>query len=224
MDQDETMMARRMALAGFAGLIGLGLIPGALAKAKTATPGMKGLIGNASDSALDRLAQPGAFYADTAVRILLPGAGGKLASKLMGAGDKLGLTTQLTKSLNDAGGKAASEAKPVFHAAIDNLGWSDVPSLVSKNDGATRYLQSSAGGILGEKVRPLIAGALDNVGAFRQLDQLSGNSQLLSVAGISHDSLTDSVTQQALKGIFLYMGNEEAALRKNPAKLLKGIF
>ena len=222
MDRDDMMVGRRMMLAGAFSAAGLAVIPAALAKAPTV--GFKGLIGNASDGALDRLAQPGAFYADTAVRILLPGASGKLASKLLGAGDKLGLTTKLTKSLNDAGGKAAGEAKPVFRAAIDNMGWNDVPSLVSKKDGATRYLQSSAGGVLNEKVRPLIAGALDDVGAYRQLDQLASNSQLLSVAGISRDRLTDSVTEQALKGIFLYMGNEEAALRKNPGKLLKGIF
>ncbi|MGV7121823.1 DUF4197 domain-containing protein [Sphingopyxis sp. 550A] len=225
MERDEDYIARRMLLAGAAGLAVAGLIPTALAKtAKTAKPGVKGLIANASDNALDRLAQPGAFYADTAVRILLPGASGKLASKLLGAGDKLGLTAGLTKSLNDAGGKAAGEAKPIFRAAIDNLGWNDVPSLVSKRDGATRYLQSSAGGLLGDKVRPLIAGALDEVGAYRQLDQLSGSSQLLSIAGISHDGLTNSVTDQALKGIFLYMGNEEAALRRDPGRLLKGIF
>jgi hypothetical protein len=171
MDRDDMMVGRRMMLAGAFSAAGLAVMPAALAK--TTAGGFKGLIGNASDGALDRLAQPGAFYADAAVRILLPGASGKLASK---------------------------------------------------KDGATRYLQSSAGGVLNEKVRPLIAGALDDVGAYRQLDQLASNSQLLSVAGISRDRLTDSVTEQALKGIFLYMGNEEAALRKNPGKLLKGIF
>lgn len=222
MDLSDAMMERRALLAAIAGTAGLGLIPAAWAKA--APGGVKGLIAGASDNALDRLAQPGAFYADTAVRILLPGANGKLASKLLGAGDKLGLTTKLTRSLNDAGGKAAGEAKPVFRAAIDNLGWSNVPSLVSQKDGATRYLQSSAGGVLNEKVRPLIEGALESVGAYRQLDQLGKGNQLLAIAGISHDGLTNSVTDQALKGIFLYMGNEEAALRKNPGKLLKGIF
>ena len=219
---DETMMARRMMLAGAAGMVALSAAPWALAKLPSG--GVKGLIGSASDGALDKLAQPGAFYRDTAVRILLPGAGGKLASKLFGMGDRLGLTTNLTKSLNDAGGRAAGEAKPVFRAAIDNLRWTDAPALVTKNDGATRYLQSSAGDVLFGKVSPLIGSALENVGAFRQLDQLSRGNQLMASAGLTRDGLTRSVTEQALKGIFHYMAGEEADLRHNPARLLKGVF
>lgn len=222
MESHETMMARRMLLAGAAGLFALAQAPWAMAKLPKS--GVKGLIAGASDDALDKLAEPGAFYRDTAVRILLPGANGKLASKLFGMGDKLGLTTNLTKSLNDAGGKAAGEAKPVFRAAIDNLRWTDAPALVTKNDGATRYLQSSAGDVLFGKVSPLIGSALENVGAFRQLDQLSKGNQLMAAAGLTHDGLTRSVTEQALKGIFHYMAGEEADLRRNPAKLLRGVF
>jgi len=222
MEWDETEMQRRALLAGAAGMLALAVTPFAMAKAPNG--GVKSLIGNASDGALDKLAQPGAFYADKAVRILLPGAGGKMASKLFGMGDKLGLTTNLTRSLNDAGGKAAGEAKPVFRAAIDNLGWSDAPALVTKKDGATRYLQTSAGDVLFTKVSPLVGSALQNVGAFRQLDDLSKGNSLLASAGLTHDGLTKSVTEQALKGIFQYMAGEEAALRKNPANLLKGIF
>ncbi|MDK2760671.1 MAG: DUF4197 domain-containing protein [Sphingopyxis sp.] len=222
MDRDEVMVERRMLLVGAAATFVLGGAP--LATAKLPGGGVRGLIAGASDGALDKLAQPGAFYRDTAVRILLPGANGKLASKLFGVGDRLGLTTNLTKSLNDAGGKAAGEAKPVFRAAIDNLRWTDAPGLVAKNDGATRYLQASAGDMLFGKVSPLIGSALDNVGAYRQLDRLSTGNPLMASAGLTRDGLTRSVTQQALKGIFLYMAGEEAALRANPAGLLKGIF
>ncbi len=221
MESHETMMARRMLLAGAAGMFAL--IHAPLAMAKLPKTGVKGLIAGASDGALDKLAVPGAFYRDTAVRILLPGAGGKLASQLFGIGDKLGLTTNLTKSLNDAGGRAAGEAKPVFRTAIDNLRWTDAPGLVTQNDGATRYLQTSAGSVLFARVSPLIGSALDNVGAYRQLDQLSKGNQLMASAGLTRDGLTQSVTEQTLKGIFHYMAGEEAALRRNPAGLLKGI-
>ncbi len=222
MKQNEAMLARRRLLAGAVAILGLTQAPWALAKLPGS--GVKGLIGGASDGALDKLAQPGAFYRDVAVRILLPGGGGKLASRLFGVGDRLGLTTNLTKSLNDAGGQAAGEAKPIFRAAIDNLRWSDAPALVSKTDGATRYLQSSAGGVLYTKVSPLIGSALENVGAYRQLDQLANGNALMASAGMTREGLTKSVTEQALKGIFHYMAGEEAALRRNPAGLLKGIF
>ena len=71
---------------------------------------------------------------------------------------------------------------------------------------------------------PLIGSALDSVGAYRQLDQLSKGNQLIASAGLTRDGLTKSVTEQAMKGIFHYMASEEAALRKNPAALLKGVF
>lgn len=222
MESDETIVARRILLTGAIGA--LAVIHAPWAMAKLPKTGVKGMIAGASDGALDKLAVPGAFYRDTAVRILLPGAGGKLASQLFGIGDKLGLTTNLTKSLNDAGGKAAGEAKPVFRAAIDNLRWTDAPGLVTQNDGATRYLQTTAGSVLFTKVSPLIGSALENVGAYRQLDQLSKGNQLMASAGLTRDGLKRSVTEQALKGIFHYMAGEEAALRRNPAALLKGVF
>ncbi len=184
---------------------------------------LKGVLGNASDNALGKLSQPGAFYADQAVRIALPGTGGKLASKVMKLGDKAGLTNKLTKSLNDAAGLAANEAKPVFRAAIDNMSISDVPGLATKSDGATQYLKQSAGSELRVKVRPLVASALGKVGAFNQLGKLGNTSDLLGKVGLNNDSLTDSVTDQTLKGIYSYMGSEEAKLRANPLQTGKAL-
>lgn len=202
------------------GLLAATLIVGTLSAATPATAQgfgapVKSILGDASDSALDKLAEPGAFYADKAIRILLPGPL-KKASKLLKYTDQAGLTGNLTKSLNDAAGLAAKEAKPIFRTAINDMTLEDGIGVVSKNDGATRYLQESAGDDLQAKVRPLVAAALGNVGAFDQLDKLGGASSLLSGAGISRDGLTDSVTDQALKGIFKYIGTEEAKLRANP--------
>lgn len=177
--------------------------------------GIKKLLGGASDNALDKLSKPGAFYADTAVRILLPGTKGKLASKLLKTGDKLGVTSKLTKSLNDAAGLAAQEAKPVFRSAVDGLTLADVPGIALKNDGATEYLKKSADSDLRTKVRPLIVSALDKVGAFSQLEKMGKGSGLLGLAKLDRNSLSDSVTDQAMKGIYNYMAKEEAGLRGN---------
>jgi hypothetical protein len=183
------------------------------------------LLGQASDSALDKLAQPGAFYKDEAVRILLPGPL-KKASKIMQFTNKAGLTDGLVQKLNDAAGLAAKEAKPIFRSAISQITLKDAVGIVGKNDGATRYLRESSGSVLQQKMRPLILTALGKVGAFKQLDKLGKTSSLLGQAGISRDGLSDSVTDQAMNGIFAYIGNEEGRLRANPLgagkALLKG--
>lgn len=182
---------------------------------------IKNMLGSASDRALTKLAQPGAFFADKSVRINLPGGGsGKLLGKIA---DKTGLTNGLTKSINDAAGLAAEEAKPVFRAAISKLSLSDVPDLATKNDGATQYLKNSAGNELRIKIRPLVTSALGKVGAFDQLNKLGKTGGVLNSLGLNNEKLTDSVTDQTIKGIYSYMSNEEAALRKNPLKTGKSV-
>lgn len=227
------MAWRRLALA-LALLAATGVVTTAPAMAQGRKPqaslggSMKGLLGNASDSALDQLSRPGAFYADQAVRILLPGPLQK-ASKLMRLTDKAGLTNALTKSLNDAAGLAAQEAKPVFRSAIDSMTLTDGVNIVAGGDTAgTQYMQRSSGDVLRQKMRPLVSSALGRTGAFKHLDSLGSasgrkggaSSMLGALAGVdlSRDGLIDSVTDQAMSGIFTYIGREEATFRKNPLK------
>lgn len=188
------------------------------------------LLARASDSSLDKLAQPGGFYNDPAVRIGLPLVGGGIGGALgrvLDAGQQLGLTDNLVRKLNDAAGIAAREAKPIFRSAIGRLSLADVPDIVRQNDGASQYLRRSAGDELHGKLRPLVDSGLTQVGAYRQLDSVAKRSSVIRAAGISRDGLGRSVTEQALNGIFRYIGGEEGRLRANPlgpaGGLLKGI-
>ena len=228
MDSRQFYIGRRAVLAGMGA--GLAMAPlGGVARAAGLGGGLTSLLGNASDSTLDRLSQPGAYYNDKAIRIVLPlfGGTGRLLAKALKAGDRLGLTNNLTRSLNDAAGLAAHEAKPVFRAAINQLSLADVPGIATQNDGATQYLKRTSGVELQSRLRPLIDSALGQVGAFNQLDQLGQRTPLLATAGITRDRLGGSVTEQALNGIFKYLGVEEGKLRANPlgglGGLLKGL-
>ncbi len=202
----------------------------------TATPamaqstGVKSLLADASDSALDKLSQPGAFYADKAVRVLLPGPLEK-ATSILRFTSKAGLTKDITKTLNEAAGRAALEAKPLFRSAIDNLTLQDGVGIVTGgNEAGSDYLRRTSGEELAVKVRPLVEKALTELGAYQQVEKLGSISSLARLGGadISRDGLTDSVTDQAMDGIFTYIGNEEAKFRSDPLDkgktLLKGIF
>lgn len=227
MNMDSILRQRREFLFGLAAVSAtLPFAGNAFAKGL----GLSSILGKASDSALGKLAQPGAFYDDPAIRIGLPLVGGGLGSALssvLDAGSKLGLLDGLTRKINDAAGVAAGEAKPIFRGAIDDLSINDVPGIVSKNDGATQYLRESAGDELGTKLRPLVDTALGDMGAYEQMDKLGKKHSFLGLAGIDRDGLGSSVTDQGLNGIFKYIGNEESDLRANPlgkaGGLLKGV-
>ena len=183
--------------------------------------GIAKLLGGASDSALDKLSQPGAFFADKAVRILLPGPLEK-ASKVLRFTGQSGLTKDLTKSINDVASLAAKEAKPVFRNAIDGLNLKDGVGIAKDSGGVTRYLRDSSGDTLRKKIRPLVFKAMGDTGALKKLDKLSSN-KVVSKLGINSDNMTDHVTKKTLDGIFKYMAAEERKIRKNPLKALGGI-
>lgn len=229
MEPLEGSIDRRKAVTGILGLgAALMLAPAAVARGF----GLSSILGIASDRALDKLAVPGAFYDDEDIRIGLPfvgdlGGGGGILGSVLGATSRLGILDGLIRKLNNAAGVAAGEAKPIFRAAIDDLSFSDVPGIVKEDDGATQYLRRSAGDELNGKLRPHVDGALGETGAYDQLDELSEKHSFLRTAGITRDGLGNSVTEQALNGIFRYIGAEEAKLRADPlgkaGGLLKGV-
>jgi len=224
---------------------------GAQAWAAGLGSGLGGLLASASDSALTKLAVPGAFYADQAVRIGLPlignlggGLGGGLGGQLGGLlgnsggalgntggvlgqvvaqGAKMGLADGLVRKLNDAAGMAAQVAKPVFRTAISKLSLTDIPGIATNNEGATQYLRTSAGDELRGRMRPLIDSALGKVGAYSALAKLGKSGTMASLAGIGRDKLGSSVTDQAMNGIFRYIGSEESRLRANPIGAVGGV-
>ncbi len=207
----------RRHMIALAGLASIALSIGASAEAGLLDGlGLGKLLGNASDNALNKLGETDGFYRDTAVRIALPGATGKFAAKALRATDKFGLTTKLTKSLNDAASLAALEAKPIFRTAISQIKVQDIPGIATQKDGASQYLLKSAGPDLQAKVRPLIAAALGKVGAYQQLASVNKAGSLLGSLGLTETKLTDSVSKQAMNGIFTYIGQEEGKLRANP--------
>ena len=227
MDNPHQLHSRRMLLALLGGTFALAAAPPL--RAAGLGGGLLDLLGKASDTSLDKLGQPGAFYADPAVRIGLPLIGhatGGLAGTLLGALDKgqqLGLTDNIVRKLNDAAGYAAKQAKPLFRTAIGKLSFTDVPNIATQRDGATQYLRSSAGDELKGKLRPLVDKGLASLGVVRQIDRLAAKSSLIRAAGITRDKLGSSVTEQALAGIFSYIGAEEGRLRDNPLGAAGGV-
>ena len=203
-------------------LVALGTLCLSFASAEVhAQSSVKQMLGNASDAALDKLSQPGAFSADSAIRIVLPGGADKLGG-LLKLTDRAGLTNDITGSLNHAAEQAASEAKPIFRSAIDKASMSDALSVAKGGDtGATDYLRKTSGAQITAKLLPLVKAALDRSGVLK-------NSAMLSSIGWNEAKLTDYVTGKTSDGIFTYVGREETRMRRDPVntgkEILKGLF
>jgi len=176
---------------------------------------IKNILGQASDNALDQLSKPGAFSADDAIRIALPGAG-KGIGDLMGLANKAGLTGDINGGLNRAAEQAAAQAKPIFRAAIDKATLKDAAGMVGSSTGATDYLLQSTGAEITAKLQPLVKAALQSAGVLQQTSQLSA-------IGMTEARLTDYVADKTSEGIFTYVGREETKMRQNPLETGKAL-
>ena len=176
---------------------------------------IKNILGQASDNALDQLSKPGAFSADDAIRIALPGAG-KGIGDLMGLANKAGLTGDINGGLNRAAEQAAAQAKPIFRAAIDKATLKDAAGMVGSSTGATDYLRQSTGAEITARLQPLVKAALQSAGVLQQTSQLSA-------IGMTEARLTDYVADKTSEGIFTYVGREETKMRQNPLETGKAL-
>ena len=215
-----TYLTRRTLIAGLTASSGLALLPSAArAQLGLGGLGLSSILGKATDSALDKLAQPGAFYDDEDIRVGLPIVGsssGGLLGSILGGASRLGVLDGVTRKINDAAGIAAGEAKPIFREAIDNLSFSDAPDIIKQDDGGTQYLRRSSNAALHAKLQPLVDNALESLGVYSTFDSLAEKHSFIRRAGLDRESINTSVTDQGLDGIFSYIGNEEREFRKDP--------
>lgn len=168
------------------------------------------------------------FNADPAIHIPLPDSLQTVQRTLSRVGLS-SLTDDLELRLNRAAEAASPEAQAVFWQAIDQMTWDDVREIFNgPDDAATRYLERTMSSPLVERMKPIVDDNLAEVGAVRAYDNAISRYKTVPFVPDVKADLTQHVLERALKGLFLYLAQEEAAIRKDPAKqtteLLKKVF
>ncbi|CAN0602573.1 unnamed protein product, partial [Ectocarpus sp. 12 AP-2014] len=131
--------------------------------------------------------------------------------------------------LNRAAEAAAPKAKALFLDAISEMSLEDAEKIYSgPDDAATRYFQEKMTGPLAKEMEPVVNQSLSEVGAIQSYDQVMGEYRSIPFVPDAKADLTDYVVDKGMDGIFYYLAQEEAAIRKDPLKrstaLLQKVF
>lgn len=189
--------------------------------------GLKEALTKGAQKSAGKLSAVDGFLGNAALKILMPPEAAKVEQTLRGMGMDKQVDNAIT-SMNRAAEDAAKSAAPIFVQAIKNMSISDAMGILKGSDtAATAYLHSKTVSPLTEAFRPVIENSLKKVNATKYWRSLFTTYNLVSPNKINPD-LTAYVTERALAGIFLQLGQEEADIRKNPAarttELLQKVF
>jgi hypothetical protein len=191
--------------------------------------GLKEALTVGTDSAAKRLHKTDGFFANAALKILMPEEAKKAEATLRKAG--LGnLADKAILSMNRAAEDAAGDISGIFIDAVKQMTVTDGLKILQGGDfAATDYLKSNTTTKLTEKMKPVIEASLNTVNAATYWkDAFTAYNKLPFTKSQVNTDLTAYVTERAMSGIFYSIGQEEQKIRKDPAaqvtSLLKKVF
>jgi len=194
----------------------------------TVADGLREALAVGTERVIGQLSADGGFLKDPAVHIPLPDDLKRAQSMLEGVG--LGAYGQEVETrLNRGAEEAMPEAGQILGNSIRQMTLADAKAILNgPQDAATQFFRRTAGPAIEGKLRPIIESSLNQVGALSAADtMLSQYKALPFVPDVKGDLVTHATTE-AMDGLFLYLAEEEASIRENPAArttdLLKTVF
>jgi hypothetical protein len=212
-----------------AGLIGCLLGGAALALGlddltnQDAARGIRGALTQGAASAIGKLGVPGGFSNNPKVRISLPPALDEIAQgmRMIGRGKD---ADDLVASMNQAAEQAVPEAKPLMINAVRSMSFADAKKILTGgDDSATQFFKEKTSAPLAAKFLPIVKRVTDRVGLAQKYDQFAGEGVRLGVIKGDASNVEQYVTDRALDGLFLMIGEEERAIRQNPAAAVSSV-
>lgn len=173
----------------------------------------------ASQVVVEKLGHEGAFSRDKNIRIPLPQTLQPIDKVLKSVGMGT-LTADLEGRLNRAAELAAPKTQQILLEAVKAMSFADAKAvLTGPDDAATAYLRQQAGGKMKAAILPIVSEALEDAGAMQIYDLMLTHARTaLPMMPDVKANLSDYAADKAMDGIFYYMAQEEAALRKHPEK------
>ena len=205
-------------------------IPAGLSRDDSTTvSGLKEALSVGTDRAVKSVSRTDGYFKDQAIKILMPETIQKAADVLKMAGYSKEVD-DFVLSMNRAAEKAAPEATAIFVDAIKQMSFDDAGKILKGgNTAATEYFKTKTSGPLFEKFKPIVSSSMNEVGVTRSYkamtEKYASAAPFMKMESLDLDRY---VTDKALAGLFFKLGQEEKAIRTDPAarttELLRKVF
>lgn len=182
-----------------------------------ASRGIKGALTEGAASAIAKLGVPGGFLDNPKVKIPLPPALDEVAKvmRMMGRGKD---ADELVVAMNRAAEQAVPEAKELLVNAVKTMSLDDAKRILTGGDNSvTQFFRAKTEAPLAVKFLPIVKQATDRVGLAKKYDEVAGQGAKIGLIKGDAVNIDQYVTHKALDGLYLMIGEEEHAIRQNPA-------
>jgi hypothetical protein len=194
----------------------------------TTVSGLKEALAIGTENAVKAVSKPDGYFDNQMVKILLPDKIQKVADVVA----KLGFQEQVDNfilSMNRAAEAAAPKANALFVDAIKTMSFGDARKILQGEDtAATQYFKEKTSKQLYDQFKPVVISNMNKVGVTKAYKDMLAPYESLPLVPKESIDLDHYVTNKALDGLFLMVGQEEKKIRTNPAArvtdLLKTVF
>jgi hypothetical protein len=182
-----------------------------------AARGIKGALSAGAASAIGKLGVPGGFLNNPKVKIPLPPALDEVAKgmRMLGRGKD---ADELVATMNQAAEQAVPEAKGLLLSAVRSMSIQDAKAILTGgDDSVTQFFRAKTAAPLAVKLLPIVKKSTDRLGLAQKYDQFAGEGSKLGLVKGDAANIEEYVTHKALDGLYTMIGEEEHAIRQNPA-------
>lgn len=212
-----------------------GLLKKATSAARPATgdsklaSGLKEALRVGTEKAVAITGKQDGYFKNETIKILMP----EKLRATEGMLRKVGLggqIDQLVLSMNRAAEAAAPQAKSIFVKAISEMTFEDVQKIYKGGDtAATQFFQAKTAPELTRLFKPAVTKSMADYNVSKAYQGVAGKYNALPAAKLfPAPEIEDYVVKQSLNGLFKVLGDQEKAIRQDPAarvtQLLKDVF
>jgi hypothetical protein len=180
-----------------------------------ASAGLKAALESGATAAVKLLGRPDGFWGNDKLRIPLPDwlRRSEKILKLAGMGKDL---DALKLGINRAAEQAVPQAQALLVDAVKSMTVTDAKAILTGgDDSVTKFFAAKTRAPLTQSFLPIVSETTEKIGLARQYNSLVEQAGKLGAGG-GAVRIENYVTDKALDGLYLVIGEEERKLRSNP--------